>query len=196
MRNRQKKTNDVAAAEPQSCRVVQRSRLKSGMTVFLLLGCLCLAACGFRPVYGTGTTIGGGDTVLDQVSISSIAGPTGLMLKNALIDRFYHNGYPDEPRYVLKVTLQETARSIVIQKNDTTTRTQYVVRALYTLQDKATGKLADQGDIRAVSSYNILQSQYTTVVTQNQARELSVRDLANKIALRLAVVLEEKRDRE
>jgi len=157
----------------------------------LVVCCLFVVACGFRPLYQNTNTLAGDYTVLDTIALAPMGGATGQQLKNALIDRFYSHGYPDNARYVLTVSIQELSRSIAIQKNDTTSRAQLVLRAIYSLQDKGSGIVMDSGDIRAVSSYDILQSQYTTVVTLSQARENAIKELADKLTTRMAVVLEE-----
>ncbi len=153
---------------------------------------IVISACGFRPLYQGTNTLAGGSSPLDSVEIAEMRGSLGLFLKNALIDRFYHNGYPSNPRYTLKVNVIETYRNIVIQKNDTTTRTQLVLRANYELIDRTTRKSIDSGSMRAVMAYNNLLSQYTTVVTQNDARDAAIRDLADKLTLRTSVVVETK----
>lgn len=159
----------------------------------MLIACLCVAACGFRPLYQGTDTFSGGTSVLDRISIDEkTGGASGLMLENALIDRFYNNGYPENTPYVLNVSIVENYRNIVIQKNSTTTRAQLVERAVYELKNKETNEVVDSGTIRAVSSYNILSSQYTTLVTQNQAREMAIKELADKLTMRMAVVLEKK----
>jgi LPS-assembly lipoprotein len=151
-----------------------------------------LSACGFRPLYQGTNTLAGDASVLDSVEISVNSGSLPQAVKNALIDRFYHHGYPTDAKYVLKVEVQETYRNIIIQKNDTTTRTQLVLRATYQILDRATRQIVDEGSMRAVMAYNNLLSQYTTVVTQNDARDATVRDLADKLTLRTSVVLETK----
>lgn len=161
------------------------------MRYFLpVIACFLLIACGFRPLYSTGSTIGGNHTVLDSVIIEDIPTTTGLNIRNALIDRFYHKGYPQDAPYALIVAVRENYRSIVIERNDTATRSQLVLNADYQLIDRATRTRIDKGLIRAVSAYNILPSQYTTVVTMDDARDMAVRELADKITLRISMVLE------
>jgi len=161
--------------------------------IFLILTSLVvLSSCGFRPLYGNTNTLAGSTTSLDQIMLEDMPGATGLNMKNALIDRFYHHGYPENPLYALRVNLQESGRSIVIEKNDTTTRTQLVMSATYDLIDRRTRKSVDHGTIRAVSSFNNLPSQYTTIATQSDAREMTIRELADKLTLRMGVVLEQQ----
>jgi LPS-assembly lipoprotein len=153
---------------------------------------LLISACGFRPLYQDTNTLAGQTTSLDNITIEQIApeGQSAQELKNALIDRFYHRGYPQNALYVLKISIQETGRNIVIEKNDTTTRQQLVISANYDLTDRRTRKSVEHGIIRAVGAFDVLQSQYTTLVTENNAREAAIRELADKIQLRLAVVLD------
>ncbi|MDB5477507.1 MAG: hypothetical protein JWM96_2 [Alphaproteobacteria bacterium] len=153
---------------------------------------LSLTACGFHPLYQNTNTFAGQETVLNDIEITDISGVNGLDLRNNLIDRFYNNGRPDNACYTLNIMLEELGRNIVIQKNDTTTRAQLVLRANYRLLDNETRQEVDSGTIRAVSSYNLLPSHYTTLVTQSDARDMAVRELADKMTSRIAVVLQEK----
>jgi len=149
-----------------------------------------LAACGFRPLYQNTNTLAGGATSLQQVWVANIPDRSGLRLRNALMDRFYHNGRPANPSYLLEVKLAENHRDVIIEKDDTTTRRQIVLSAEYRLLDQNTRRVIDDGALRATSAYNILPSQYTTLVTEDEARGNAIRDLADKMTLRLATVLE------
>ncbi len=151
---------------------------------------LLVAACGFRPLYSNTNTLAGGTSVHDNIWIDQIPDADGLNLRNALIDRFYHNGTPDSPAYILKINLTRSTRDLAIRKNDTTTRAQIVYRADYTLADRANQQIIDSGSIRAIGSYNILESQYTTIVTQDRASQQALEEMADKLTLRLGVVLE------
>ena len=155
-----------------------------------LLLALFIAACGFRPLYSGTNTLAGGTSVHDAIWIDQIPDADGLNLRNALIDRFYHNGTPEHPAYVLKIVLTRNSRDLAIRKNDTTTRAQIVYRADYTLADRANQQIIDSGSIRAIGSYNILESQYTTIVTQDRASQQALEEMADKLTLRLGVVLE------
>lgn len=151
--------------------------------------CFFLAACGFTPLYSHTSTPAGNSSTLDTVWIETIPDADGLMLRNNLIDRFYHHGVPDNPAYRLRIVLTQNTRDLAIQKDATTTRAQLVFRADYTLISDATRETIDSGSVRAIGSYNILSSQYTTIVTQNAAREQALQELADKITLRMGVVL-------
>jgi LPS-assembly lipoprotein len=150
-----------------------------------------ITACGFRPLYQNVDTLSGGTTALDRIYVDRIANGPGVMLRNHLIDRFYNSGMPEDAPYVLQVTLFEDRRNLAISRQDTTTRSQLILRAQYKLLDRATRQTVDSGEARAVNSYNILSSQYTTLVTENEARELALQELADEITRRMAVVMQE-----
>lgn len=152
---------------------------------------LSLAGCGFRPLYAP-VLQQNGASVLDDVWIETIRDANGVVLRNYLIDGFYNNGYPDRARYVLSVNLEEYGRDVDVQKNDTTTRAQFVILAKYKLHDRVTNQTIDDSQARAVSGYNILLSQYTTLVSQNDARDRALREIADKIQTRVALVLSEQ----
>ncbi len=155
-----------------------------------LVLCLAISACGFTPLYYHTNTPAGAASVLDDVWIDTIPDAEGLELRNALVDRFYHHGTPDNPAYVLHITLTQNARDLAIKKDATTTRAQLVFRADYTLLRRDTRAVVDSGSTRAIGSYNILSSQYTTIVTQSAARTQALQELADKLALRTGVVLQ------
>ncbi len=145
-----------------------------------------ISACGFQPLYGQKSTAA---SVLNDIWIDPIQDRDGVALRNELIDRFYIDGYPKNPRYVLAITLQDSVRDLDIREDDTTTRAQLIQRAGYTLKNRTTGQIIFKENLRSVNSYNILASQFTTTVTAAEARERGVRDLADKIQNRLAIYL-------
>lgn len=149
-----------------------------------------LGACGFQPLYQQNHLATGESSVLDQVWIKTIPGASGLALRNNLVDQFYKHGTPENPAYTLKINLYETSRSLAIQKNDTTTRAQLVLNADYQLINNKTGATIDSGRMRTVSSYNILTSQYTTIVTLDAGRRQGLEQLADKLTQRTVMMLQ------
>jgi LPS-assembly lipoprotein len=159
----------------------------AGMTIFIV--CFFLSACGFQPLYSNTNTLAGGTSVHEKVWIQSVSDIAGVKLRNALIDRFYHHGTPEDPTYILTLGLRENVRNVIIERNDFASRAQLVLSADYTLRRRDTRVVVETGTLRSTSSYNILSSQYTTLVTQDEARDLAIQDLADKMTQRVAVLL-------
>jgi LPS-assembly lipoprotein len=165
--------------------------MKQIVSILVIAASLGVAACGFRPLYAP-IQYADGTSALDNVWIETIADENGMILRNYLLDSFYSDGYPETARYNLKITLHEFVRNADIQKNDTTTRAQLVMLANYTLQDRVTQQVLETQQVRSIVGYNILLSSYTTMVSRKDARDRGLRDIAEKIQTRVALILSDQ----
>lgn len=161
-------------------------KIFSALAAVLLL----LTACGFSPMYGAKTGAGGVNATagLDRVDIAMIQDASGVYLRNILIDNFYRGGYPAAPSHTLTVArIHETENNLDVTRDSESTRKQIKLRTKMTLTDKATGKPVLQRDLMAVTSYNVLGSQFTTRVSEADAREAALGDLARQIENQIAL---------
>lgn len=150
--------------------------------------CLFLAACGFTPMYASGDK----DAVagLDKVEIATIPDEEGVYLRNALIDRFYQNGYPANSAYRLEITpIAEQERDLDITVESEATRKQVYLSTSMNLIDKATGQSVLSRNLSAITSYNVLGTQFTTRISEGDAREAALNDLARQIEMQVALFL-------
>ncbi|MBI1300562.1 MAG: hypothetical protein GC137_02790 [Alphaproteobacteria bacterium] len=155
---------------------------------------LALTGCGFEPMYGSGATLSSGDkniqSILAQVEIDNIPDRSGQILRNNLIDRFYRDGRPVNPDYVLKVaTIKESTIDLDITEESDATRSQLRLSTTMSLVNKETGDIVLSRDINAVSSYNVLVSEFATRVSENSTRETVLNDLARQIELQIGLYL-------
>ncbi|MDR3733963.1 MAG: LPS assembly lipoprotein LptE [Acidobacteriaceae bacterium] len=145
-----------------------------------------LGGCGYQPVYGSrGADIG--SDKLQNIAIDTIADRSGQELRNLLIDRFYRVDRPSNPKYRLSINLTSATVSTAIQKDTTATRAQMSLVASYTLFNKADGKSLFSTNSRAIVDFNILSTQYGSLVTQQDATDRGIALIADDIALRLAL---------
>lgn len=162
----------------------------------LLVALAGLAGCGFQPLYGE-RGISGGSTAdeLAAIQIRPIADRTGQMLYNELRDRLNPRGKPAQPRYTLSVVVTETVSELAFRGDETATRANLTLLANYVLHRSvsASGSAADEvvthGEARIVTGYDILESQFATVISVDDARARSVKALSEDIQARLAVAL-------
>lgn len=156
----------------------------------LVFAALFPAACGFRPVYGT---VGGPDSHevrsdLARVDIGSIPDRSGQILRNALIDRFYPVGRPIDASWSLNFSpIQENLTDLDITRDSDSTRTQIRLQTDVVLKEKQTGKTLLTRRIEAVTSYNVLGSEFATRVTREDARRNALADLARQIEQELSL---------
>lgn len=162
-----------------------RRNLLRGAAALAAMG--TLAGCGFQPVYARRP--GGNDIAerLNQVAISNIPDRPGQILRNLLIDRFYITGRPADPEYRLSVNLTAREAKLGIRKDETATRAQLTLIARYVLQEQATNQILLQTSSRAIVSYNILEDQYATLVTEEDAYERGLTRLSDDIATRISL---------
>lgn len=150
-----------------------------------LLTLLFIASCGFTPMYGTS---GEGKLGLDKVEISMIPDQSGVYLRNILIDHFYENGYPADPTHILTIEqIRETKSDLDITVDSEATRRQLHLTATMVLKDKITGTTVLTRKLSAITSYNVLGSQFTTRVSENDAREAGLEELARQVESQLVL---------
>lgn len=145
--------------------------------------CLLLAACGFRPMYGGH---GASNTVTasneSAVEIANIPDRNGQYLRNQLIDRLYLEGRPAEAPYVLTVQpLKSNLTNLGIRKDASSTRAMLEMDTAITLTERATGNVVLKRDERAVGSYNELDNQFATLVSEQSLTDHMLEELADSI---------------
>ena len=168
--------------------MITRALLLSSLSV------LALSACGFQPMYGShaAAKTASGQTAeagLDSVGIANIPDAEGVYLRNALIDRFYRHGTPSNPRYELSFgDLNETKTNLDITTSSETTRAQLSQNIAVTLIDRQQGnKAVLLRNISSIASYNILESEFATRISEQNARQSGLDDMARQIELNLSL---------
>lgn len=144
------------------------------------------AGCGFRPLHGQGG--GGASRQLAKIQIAQIPDRIGQKLHNLLLQRLTPKGPPARPDYVLSVSVNETKQSLAIRRDETATRANLTVTAAFSLS-QSIGKGVFVGRAVSINSYNILQSDFATLSTENDARDRALRVLAQEIRGRIAAAL-------
>jgi len=149
-----------------------------------------VTGCGFTPIHGKFAHSGNG-TVQDSLSgiyIVNIPDREGQYLRNTLMDRFYMAGRPADPAYRLEIdTIEQRKTDLDITKSSDATRAQLRLQSKLQLYDARTNALLLQRNLMAITSYNILQSQFTTRVSEQNARENALDDLAGQIERHLTL---------
>ena len=168
-----------------------QTRIQTKVRIFALLACCLgfLAACGFTPLYGQNGVDGKGVTAqFNDIQISNIPDRSGQILRNALIDRFYTHGRPVDATYTLNIpSIKETVTDLDITKNSDATRAQLILETSLILLDNQSGKAVLKRNLHAITSYNILQSQFTTRISEQSARENALQDLARQVEMQLGL---------
>jgi LPS-assembly lipoprotein len=151
-----------------------------------------LSACGFRPLYATGTTPEGMTQYYQQVAVEPIQGRQGVHLRNQLTDAFTPGGMPVSAAYRLTIRLEEQKEGLAIQHDTRITRYNYNLTAKYELKDSVSGQVLDKGIARAIAAYNVVDSQFATLSAERDAQERAAREVGEDIRIRLGLYFEQR----
>lgn len=155
--------------------------------IFIALG---LSACGFEPLYGTAGEGGAShptEVLLGQVKVETIRNREGQILHNYLLDRLNPRGVPGNPDYFLSSQISSSTTSLGVKRDDTTTRASVRVEVDFVLRSK-NGKSINFS-ARRVSGYSETESEYASLVAEQDAIDRSLREIANDVRLRVGTYL-------
>jgi len=145
------------------------------------------AACGFQPLH---SRLGGTDaTRLSSIKVLPIVDRKGQILTNLLRDRLTPHGVPRHPNFILSVKLSENKVSLGVRTNESATRANLKIRAVFSLSSAGPGKAVMRGEAESTSSFNILDSSFANLAAENDARARSLRELSDQIKYRVSIFL-------
>ncbi len=172
------------------------SKRGRGVWPRLLLAVLlafAVAACGFRPLHGPPPAPEAGPerptpaAQLAMTRILPLQNREGQRLHNLLRDRLNPAGQPQKPAYALALTMTSKIQKLGIRKDATASRANLILNVDFVLKRARSDTIETRGRARSVNSYNIVNQFFATTVTQDTALNRGLREIANDIALRLAV---------
>jgi len=129
---------------------------------------------------------------LANVRIALIKDESGQALRNALLDRM-PTPVPS-PRYVLNIGMTETQIGIAITSSATITRQQLRDTLHAELFDTRGQQVLWKQDLSTTSGYNILDSQFSTLIGQQDAQQRNIDDLSQRLVDMLALFFDRAAD--
>lgn len=167
------------------------------MRYFLLtLFCLGLAACGFTPVYNASTGVNGVNVsdAFTYIKIDPMPNREGNILTNELVDRIYTQGEPISPQFRLVSTLAEKRTfKAGIAKDASTTREQLRMTVNVKLVSTETDAVLLDRNFTSYTNYNILASEYATVVAEEDAMVRGLTQITDDIMTQLSLYFRESK---
>jgi LPS-assembly lipoprotein len=146
-----------------------------------------LAACGFQPLYGQGNQNESVSASLASVRIDPLRDRVGQQMHNFLRDRLNPDGQPVSPGYRLQVSLVEKLTELGVRRDETATRANLRMEADFTLLEYGGEAALLRGRSTSTTSYDILSNPFATTVSEDDARERALREVADDIQTRLAL---------
>ncbi len=155
---------------------------------------LSLAGCGLQPMYA-----GGSSSVVAQglaaVDVPAIPGRDGWLVRNALKDRLHVASGGQgavTPAYRLDVRLDDALEGLGVLNDDTISRERRILRSRYQLVDLATGEILLDATAGSDAGIDVVSSEYATIAAEQTALENLAKDVADRMATRIALTLRER----
>jgi len=149
-----------------------------------------LAGCGFQPVYMPTASgqAGPAQRELAAIDVGIIPDRPGMLLRQALQDRFEGTGDAVARRYSLAVSFAISGTGIGVQPDSTVTRTRLLGNATWTLTADDPGHTRiTSGTAHATDAINNIDSQFFASDLENEVVQKRLAEaLADQIALQLA----------
>ncbi len=155
-------------------------------TMVLLVLVTLLSGCGLRPLYLKGKQNPQPD--LTAIEIRPIVDREGQILRNLLLDQLTPKGPSAHPAYVLDVTVVLSLTTLGIRRDDRATRALIRATATYSLRRKQDEAQLFSSTSQASSGYDILDSDFATLVAEKDAMQHSLETIAQDINLRLSLL--------
>jgi len=152
--------------------------------VVLLVFLTLLSGCGFRPLYLKGKQ--DPQPELATIEISPIIDRKGQILRNLLLDKLVPKGQLVHPAFVLDVSVHYSLRNLSTANNDRASRALLSAGATYALRRKQDSAQIYSGSSYATSGYDILDSNFATLVAEKDALQHSLETIAQDIKLRVS----------
>lgn len=150
----------------------------SDRRTFLLMP-LALAACGFRPVYGTGTT---GSALQNNVTVTEPDTVESYVLTSRLEERL---GRATAPRYELEYTVRVVREKLDVNTESNINRFNFIGVAQYSLIDQSTGRTVTSGSVDNFAGASASGTTVATLAAERDARVRLMTLLADQIVVRL-----------
>ena len=156
---------------------------------------LFVASCGFRPMYKQ-TPYNDLTKYTSEISIAPVVGfdgQYGIELRNSLLNKLTPFGKPENPVYILNITLsQPNISDYTIKTNGVASSRIVKLNAKYTFKKKGDANVLLDKTINASSPYNLLNNQFSTEMLKQNAIKLSIEDLSNQIYFAIITYFTEK----
>jgi LPS-assembly lipoprotein len=153
---------------------------------WFLLALLPLAACGFEPVYGTGTAA---SNMLGKIEIQVVKGRNGFELRDRLVERL---GSADSAApYALSFKTTIISDDLTISDDSDVTRFTLEGVTQFRVISKDSQTIVYSGTVTSNTAYSATSGTYATSIAERDANVRLNRDMADKIITILSITAKE-----
>ena len=147
------------------------------------------SSCGYEPIYSKNINT---NKELLSISIKNIKNRPGQILRNTLLNQLN----PERERVIIKyrliIELSESSTSLGYRRDMSATRSDLEVTAKYLLKNVKNDEIILKEDVKSISSFDVAESVYATLVAEKDAREKNLKIISDNIYTNLVIFFKKK----
>ena len=146
-------------------------------------------SCGYEPIYSKNANT---NKELLSISVKNIKNRPGQILRNTLLNQLNPERERVITKYRLIVEIFESKSSLAYRRDMSATRTDLEITANYLLKDIKNGEILLKQEAKSISSFDVVESVYATLVAEKDAREKSLKIISDNIYTNLVIFFKKK----
>ena len=146
-------------------------------------------SCGYEPIYSKNANT---NKELLSISVQNIKNRPGQILRNTLLNKLNPERERVITKYRLIVEISESKSSLAYRRDMSATRTDLKVNANYLLKDIKNGEILLKQEAKSISSFDVVESVYATLIAEKDVREKNLKVISNDIYTNLVLFFRNK----
>jgi LPS-assembly lipoprotein len=127
-----------------------------------------------------------------SISVQNIKNRPGQILRNTLLNQLNPERERVITKYRLIVEIFESKSSLAYRRDMSATRTDLKVTANYLLKDIKNGEILLKQEAKSISSFDVVESVYATLIAEKDVREKNLKVISNDIYTNLVIFFKNK----
>ena len=156
---------------------------------FCLIVFFIFTSCGYEPLYSKSANT---NKELLSISVQNIKNRSGQILRNTLLNQLNPERERVITKYRLIVEIFESKSSLAYRRDMSATRTDLEVTANYLLKDIKNGEILLKQEAKSISSFDVVESVYATLIAEKDARGKNLNIISNDIYINLVIFFKNK----
>ena len=163
--------------------------MKKVRLFFCFIVFFIFTSCGYEPIYSKNPNT---NKELLSISVQNIKNRPGQILRNTLLNQLNPERERVITKYRLIVEISESRKDLAYRKDMSSTRTDLEITANYLLKDIKNGEILLKQDVKSISSFDVLESVYATLIAEKDVREKNLKVISNDIYANLVFFFRNK----
>ena len=163
--------------------------MKKVRLFFCFIVFFIFTSCGYEPIYSKNANT---NKELLSISVQNIKNRPGQILRNTLLNQLNPERERVITKYRLIVEISESKSDLAYRKDMSSTRTDLEITANYLLKDIKKGEILLKQDVKSISSFDIVESVYATLIAEKDVREKNLKVISNDIYTNLVIFFKNK----